>query len=228
MPSDARLERLLDDALEALDAGRNEDAKRAALQAVARGPDDAEAWEYLGTALCRLGDLSAAADAFRHWRDLAPRSRMAHRSLANVLFRLARYEDVEQACRAMAEQWPEDPYSLILLANVRYKQAKEYVQFLDMAFGRDREAASAMLVELFDFTLPHAQGELGLSPSEAARAVKLSEEVLRSLAEDGIAPHHVENGQLVFVARELAAWQTTLSRYGLFPPVQRRPGRPSQ
>jgi len=227
MSADARLEELLDEALECLEAGRNEDARSFAAEATQHAPEDPEGWEYLGTALWRLGSIQEAADAFQHWRDLAPLSRAAHRSLAGALFRLGEYDRVEEACSTMSKHWPNDPYCFVLLANVKYKQGQEYRSILDHAFARDPQIAGELLTRLFDFRRPECPPGPPLNPDEAARAVGISTERLLKLAEGHRVPHHrTEAGQPVFYQPEITAWRDTLSRYGLFPPdLARQPKR---
>jgi tetratricopeptide (TPR) repeat protein len=225
MEADNQLEHLLDEALEALDSGRNEQARKFASQAVEKAPDDPEAWEYLGTALWRLGDLEKAAEAFLHWRDLSPLSRAAHRSLVNTLFRLRRYDEVEEACRQMVAKWPEDPYCLVLMANVCYKRGEPFEPLLEKAISKAPAAARTMLVELFDFTRADVEESDKLSAEDAARLVGVPVEYLLRLAENKRVPHRrVPLGEregsysFVFYASELTAWKNTLSRYASFPP----------
>lgn len=227
MSTDAHLEELLDEALECLDAGRNEEARAFAAQATQHAPDDPEGWEYLGTALWRLGNIREAADAFRRWRDLAPLSRAAHRSLAGAFFRLGMYEQVEEACSTMSKQWPNDPYCIVLLANARYKQGREYRDILDRAFDRDPQSAGEMLTKLFDFRRLERPADAPITADEAAPIVGLSVADILELAEEHLIPHRtLEDGQPLFYEAEITAWRDTLSWYGLFPPrTTRRPKR---
>ncbi|MGQ9525086.1 MAG: tetratricopeptide repeat protein [Armatimonadota bacterium] len=223
MQTDIHLEELLDEALECLDAGRNEDARDFAIRATEHAPNDPEGWEYLGTALWRLGRIQEAADAFQHWRDLAPLSRAAHRSLAGAMFRLEQYDRVEEVCQAMAKHWPKDPYCLVLLANVKYKQGAEYRSLLDTAFALDPQTTGELLTRLFDFRRPDWRADTPLTAEAAAQVAGLSPQELQELAQQMLVPHQrTEGEQPVFYEREITAWRDALSWYGLFPPRLRR------
>ena len=77
--------------------GQIEIAAKAYATAVARWPDDVVLRLALGNARYRLGDLPAAADAYRETTRRHPNRAEAHNNLAHVLGELGRYAEAEAA-----------------------------------------------------------------------------------------------------------------------------------
>lgn len=107
VPSDERVEFLLDQAEQAVDAGEPDRALALCEQAHSLVPDHAGAWYVRGDALRALGELEEAARAYRAAALARPDHAACWAALALTCFDLLRFDE---AGRAASRALREDPH----------------------------------------------------------------------------------------------------------------------
>ncbi|RME21106.1 MAG: tetratricopeptide repeat protein [Deltaproteobacteria bacterium] len=106
--NDDRIERLLDEAEQALDAGDAGRAIELCRQVQASCPDHAGAWFVLGQAHQALGRFDRAADAFHRAALQHPDHAPSWSALALARFEQCRFDDAEQAADRAIQEDPDD------------------------------------------------------------------------------------------------------------------------
>src|SRR5207302_1414003 len=133
-------------------------------------PDDADAWEHLGTWRALQGNTDEAIDAYKHSIQLDPNRITARFSLAETYLEAERYEEAMQVYQSLVEQG-EDLQSDDLAAAYAgladtYREVQRYAEALDAA--QQAIALDPSLVLAYE-TLAQIYEEMG-RPEEAAAA----------------------------------------------------------
>lgn len=139
-PSDAPpdLAERMRSAQDALNAGRYDEAVKAAREAVAADPVYAPAQRQLGTALLRAGRMEEGIEALRRSLQLDDTPSAVWKDYAHALWHMDRFEEAAEAMHESVERGGDDAGSLRTLGNWLWKLERR-----DEAIARMREARDA-------------------------------------------------------------------------------------
>jgi len=147
----AGINELRNRALAHYEAGEYRHSRAAALEGLARDPDDPQLLRLAATSSMEL-EVDDAADHFRKLADLQPGDALAWQGLGDALLSRGRVADATAAFRRAVELRPDDVATLIDLGHALHAagQTEEAVSFLTRAVERepDNLAVLRSLVEI--------------------------------------------------------------------------------